>query len=40
MCEPIVAYGVRKTFAQKGGKPVEVLKGVDIHVLALKKWWQ
>lgn len=32
MCEPIVAYGVRKTFAQKGGKPVEVLKGVDIHV--------
>ena len=21
-----------KTFAQKGGKPVEVLKGVDIHV--------
>lgn len=32
MCEPIVAYGVRKTFAQKGRKPVEVLKGVDIHV--------
>lgn len=32
MCEPIVAYGVRKTFAQKGGKPVGVLKGVDIHV--------
>ena len=32
MCEPIVAYGVRKTFAQKGGKPEEVLKGVDIHV--------
>lgn len=32
MCEPIVAYGVRKTFAQKGEKPVEVLKGVDIHV--------
>ena len=32
MCEPIIAYGVRKTFAQKGEKPVEVLKGVDIHV--------
>lgn len=32
MCEPIVAYGVRKTFARKGEKPVEVLKGVDIHV--------
>ena len=33
MCEPIVAYGSSQNIcAEKEGKPVEVLKGVDIHV--------